>query len=80
MSDVPNAHAESTSDNADPTDEKGDIETVVDDVKEAVAEKAEKIIGQQGKDATAKPEYAPNGYAHAPHWPLVSLSEAVIHD
>lgn len=69
--DGPNGHADTTPD--DTSDEKRDVKDVAEDVKEIVAEKAEKVVGLKGKEAVAKPEYAPNGYAHAPHWPLVSL-------
>jgi len=70
--DGPNAHAESEEETKeDSSDEKRELKDVAEDVKDAVVDKAEKVVGTKGKDA-AKPEYPANGYAHAPHWPLVS--------
>lgn len=70
--DGPNGHAELAEDKKEESsDEKKDLKGIADDVKDAVVDKAEKVIGQKGKD-DAKPVYPANGYAHAPHWPLVS--------
>jgi hypothetical protein len=71
LSEFPNGDVETSKNET--SDEKSDITAKLEDVKEAVVDKAEKTIGQKGKD-TPKPEYAPNGYAHAPYWPLVSPS------
>jgi translocation protein SEC63 len=77
---APNGHAETTEgeETQNSSDEKRDIKDVIEDVTDVVVDKAEKMVGQKGKEAIAKPEYAPNGYAHAPHWPLVSLFLALL--
>jgi len=73
--DGPNGHTESAEETKeDSSDEKRDLKAVAEDVKDAVVDQAEKVVGTKGKDAT-KPEYPANGYAHAPHWPLVSSSK-----
>lgn len=48
-----------------------EIKEKVEDVKDAIVAKKDKALGQKGKDAAPKIDYPPNGYAHAPHWPLV---------
>lgn len=60
------------------TDEK-EIKEKVDDVKDAIVAKKDKLLGQKGKEATPKIDYPPNGYAHAPHWPLVSNVKDYLH-
>lgn len=60
----------------DATENGADVKEIkekVEDVKDAVVAKKDKILGQKGKEAAPKIDYPPNGYAHAPHWPLVSL-------
>lgn len=78
-----NAEPKSTGavdDAVDRVDEKtnGDIKQQISDAKEVIAEKVEsakegvKQVGQKGKAKSAvKEKIVPNGYAHAPHWPLV---------
>lgn len=73
LTNVPNGHVDSEESKDESSDEQRDVKEELENVKDAVADKVEKVMGQKGKDAT-KPEYAPNGYAHAPHWPLVSRS------
>lgn len=72
LSDIPNGHVDSDENKDDSSDEKRDLKAAVVDAKDAVLDKAEKVTGQKGKEAV-KPEYPANGYAHAPHWPLVCL-------
>lgn len=56
---------------ADVESEKPNVKDKVEGAKEAIADTKSKVVGQKGKEATAKVNYPPNGYAHAPHWPLV---------
>jgi translocation protein SEC63 len=72
--DGPNGHADTEDEKKeDSSNERRDSKETAEDVKDAVVDKAEKLVGQKGKDA-AKPVYPSNGYAHAPHWPLVCPS------
>jgi translocation protein SEC63 len=60
-------------------DEKAEIKKQVEELKEKVvngsenAGKLEKEVGTKGKaESKSERKWAPNGYAHAPRWPLVS--------
>jgi hypothetical protein len=61
-------------------DEKAEIKKQVEELKERIvngsekkAEKLEKEVGIKGKaESKSERKWAPNGYAHAPRWPLVS--------
>jgi translocation protein SEC63 len=60
----------------------GDVKEKISEVKDIVIEKAElaaekvKQVGQKGKSKVgSKEKIIPNGYAHAPHWPLVSANK-----
>lgn len=61
---------------ADGKESSGDVKEKVPELKEAVVAKRDTRqveIGTKGKKEEKK-VYPPNGYAHAPHWPLVGPS------
>ena len=57
------------------SDLKTEVEQRVEDLKNDIISLAKeaggKEIGRKGKKDEEKPVYPPNGYAHAPHWPMV---------
>lgn len=81
-SSLPNGHLPNGNEKSEAVDG-----VVGDDVKEKISEAADvvlekaaavtekvKQVGQKGKSKSAgsSEKVVPNGYAHAPHWPLVS--------
>jgi translocation protein SEC63 len=79
VAEVEDAVAKVTEDE-ETVDEKAEIKKQVEELKEKIvngsekkAEKVEKEVGTKGKaESKSERKWAPNGYAHAPRWPLVS--------
>lgn len=58
------------------SDSKSDVKERVEELKNDIvklAKESTSAVGQKGKESTKDTVYPPNGYAHAPRWPMVRI-------